>query len=177
MGHDANPDDPTGRDQLSRRAAIRRLAVGAGVVWAAPVVMSVGSSAAAASAPFTGNCGTKFVCSSGIDATCGPEDADCLCVDTTDGVLFCAANFACRTALTCTTSADCPAGWRCQAAGSGCCGFGVCLPPCGTPDPERAFDTLRPSADPPGPSADPPGLTPTNSDRTNRGWSPSRLKD
>lgn len=114
----------------SRRTVIKRMAIGAGVVWAAPAVMSVGSAASAASPfPDTGNCGVKFVC--GDTANCGPEGAGCLCTLTTEGVLFCSNNFSCADVARCLVSSDCPAGWQCQAADTGCCGQGYCLPPCG----------------------------------------------
>ena len=114
---------------VSRRAIIKRAGVGAAVVWVAPVIVTMAKPAAAASNfPGTENCQTRFVC--GDVANCGP-DGSCLCTLTTEGLLFCSNDFSCADVPTCTTSTDCPAGWQCQAAGTGCCGVGYCLPPCG----------------------------------------------
>jgi hypothetical protein len=113
--------------RLSRRTALKGAAAGAGVVFVAPVITSFETKAAAQSLQAT--CGTKYVC--GNVANCGPG-LTCLCTMTIEGYLFCSNDFTCGTTKTCTKSSDCPSGWMCQAAGSGCCGAGVCLPPCGT---------------------------------------------
>jgi len=114
--------------QQSRRTVLKKAAVGAGMVFVAPVITSFETKAAAQSLQAT--CGTKYVC--GNTANCGPAGSGCLCTLTIEGLLFCSNDFVCGTTNTCTTSSDCPPGWYCQAAGTGCCGAGVCLPPCGT---------------------------------------------
>jgi hypothetical protein len=118
-----------GRSRISRRNLIKAGAVVGGAVWVAPVIDSFESKAAAQSLPTV--CGAKYVC--GNTAFCGPTPGAeplCGCVETIEGQLFCGGNFVCGTTATCTKDADCPPGYVCQGAGTGCCGANVCVPPC-----------------------------------------------
>lgn len=110
---------------LSRRDAIKRVAGGAAVVWAAPAVLSSPAFGATGSP-----CDTPFVCGAALVPCGSTSTMQCMCVLTVEGDRFCATDFFCRNTRTCTSSAQCPPGWRCQAAGAGCCGQ-VCVPPCG----------------------------------------------
>ncbi len=61
----------------------------------------------------------------GTDQYC--NNNACLCTTSIDDVLVC-GSFACG--ASCSSNTDCPAGYYCQQAGSGCCGQ-VCIPFCG----------------------------------------------
>jgi stigma-specific protein Stig1 len=84
------------------------------------------------------SCGTSFSCGSAV-TTCGTPAPGgiCACLQAQEGFTACGENFTCGTTPGCTTSASCVAalgpGAFCQAAGTGCCGAGVCVPACGTP--------------------------------------------
>jgi hypothetical protein len=56
-------------------------------------------------------------------------DINCGCLQTVEGIGFCASNWPCEEAQTCTTTADCPAGYACTAV-SCCPDVVVCAPPC-----------------------------------------------
>jgi hypothetical protein len=59
-----------------------------------------------------------FVCQNNID---------CLCTKTTEGTGFC-ANVAGGCDPPCSSSSDCPSGWKCVV--DSCCATPICDPPC-----------------------------------------------
>lgn len=122
---------------LSRRDALRRFGIAAGVAWTAPVVMSlyspagaqtVGSPGPNTTSPTTappdleciGNlCGDLEGCSS--------ANPDCICVATTDGLGLCVPGAGeCIDFEECGPDNSCPPGTTC-ATGT-CCGVPLCLP-------------------------------------------------
>jgi hypothetical protein len=56
-------------------------------------------------------------------------DPNCGCLQTVEGIGFCASDGPCDAAQTCTTTADCPAGYACSAV-TCCPNVTVCVPPC-----------------------------------------------
>jgi hypothetical protein len=119
----------------SRRQLIKGAAVGSALVWTAPVLSSVTSPAAAASAA---DCGQGWACADGGAATvCGQSaQGNCLCYAETapgtgkTGDSFCGQDFFCNAAgPTCNPDGSCPPGYQCQ---SGCCGENICAPLCDT---------------------------------------------
>lgn len=110
---------------VSRRDALKKMAVTAAGFWAVPVISSFRSPAFAqvTSPPctFTGDC---------PQTSCGP---DCGCLHTEDGENFCHQGSPCAGRTACTSDADCvAAGLTGYACANSCCGVPLCLPPCGT---------------------------------------------
>jgi hypothetical protein len=120
-----------GSEGLSRRTLIKRAGIGAAVVWATPVLTSVGLGAASGSP----------ACGPTCDATClglpicgqrpGGGQLDlCACsMDDLSGDCFCWQNQYCSTLESCSSTKPCPSGWGCVVS---CCGDSYCFPPCGT---------------------------------------------
>jgi hypothetical protein len=57
------------------------------------------------------------------------NNPECLCTPTTEGTGFC-ANVTGPCEPPCSSSSDCPSGWKCIV--NSCCGFPICDPPCST---------------------------------------------
>jgi hypothetical protein len=113
---------------ISRRRVLTGAAVGAGALWAAPSIVSLGASAGAASAiscsnPGSDNCGGPF-------SDCSPgSDASCFCTHDIDGNVVCIAiDLCCAGCQSCASSADCPS--SCACVPDTCLG-NVCQPLCG----------------------------------------------
>jgi hypothetical protein len=135
MDHDVI-DDGTG---ISRRTALRGIAVGAGAAWAAPTVLSMASVADAGSAaPCHGViCGPLNVpiCGSGPDGD--------ICVQASDPAGECNCGFpnGGGVCTPCSSNADCAthgADWVCLSWD--CCDSTACVPPCPNPG-DQATDT------------------------------------
>jgi hypothetical protein len=112
---------------ISRRTLLKRVGAGAVIAWSAPIISSFGSKALAGlpgrcNAP----CGAITLCAVN---RFGDVDGSCGCSADTEGRCDCWANVFCTDVCVCSTSADCPAGWRC-IPGTGC-GDQVCIPACG----------------------------------------------
>jgi hypothetical protein len=132
--------------RVSRRSLLKRVAVGGGVVYAAPFMTS-----SAQAGPENGKPRCNAV--AGEDPrTCGPDpcvdqttcrgelpaDSLCTCVPRHPGTgnehgggeCFCHEFQFCDGLTACENSGDCPPGWACTTS---CCPDGAfCLPPCGT---------------------------------------------
>jgi hypothetical protein len=112
---------------ISRRRVLTGAAVGAGALWAAPSIVSLGASAGAASAiscdnPGTDNCNGPF-------GDCSPESGRCFCTHDIDGNVVCIGfNQCCAGCQSCASSADCPG--SCACVPDTCLGS-VCQPLCG----------------------------------------------
>ena len=120
MDHEVN--------NVSRRSMLKRIGAGAAIAWSAPILTSLRVPAFAQASPA---CTTGFVCGE-IPQACG--EASCGCTFTTEGAEC--LSFVCEPDRpACTSSAECETrngpGWRCQPAGTGCCG-NTCIAPCGT---------------------------------------------
>jgi len=125
--------DATGND-LSRRDALRKAGVAAGIAWTAPVVTSFFSRAAAGTPPqatttTTGpephpecigaTCTTFRPCSSG--------NPDCVCVTSSGGSGFCIpGSTLCASLTSCDAELNCPPESFCAV--DTCCGNPVCIP-------------------------------------------------
>jgi hypothetical protein len=76
-----------------------------------------------------GDCNCAFHCGDSFPspATC-QDNPNCLCYETTEHTGFCAGSGDC--AQTCTSSDQCPSGWKCVR--NTCCANSptICLPPC-----------------------------------------------
>lgn len=123
---------------VSRRDALKKMAVTAAGFWAVPVISSFRSPAFANTSPAC-DCDPLEPCS-GLD-DCGGPDAECGCVPTTvSGECFCHQAQGCDGLTACTTQADCvssttvPAGSVCAFSCCGAAGQAYCLPPCGVTD-------------------------------------------
>jgi hypothetical protein len=116
--------------EISRRKMLKRIGAGAAIAWTAPVLTSLRTPAFGQRYAVCAEC--PGCGQAGFPAPCGAEPS-CFCVGTAEGGCFCSNDFGCGATGPCTTSADCPTGWACQSGpGAGCCGSGVCVPPCGT---------------------------------------------
>jgi len=126
------PNEGVEATGLSRRTLLKRIGVGAGIVWSAPVLTSVFSRAAAQSAPPCSFNAAEGACNG--QTVCGTQG--CLCNVNADGVsTYCTVPTNCSNA-DCTTNADCPAGQVCQAT---CCETTKCFVVCtGDPPPAPA---------------------------------------
>jgi hypothetical protein len=121
---------------LSRRDALRRFGIAAGVAWTAPVVMSLYSPAGAQTVGSPGPNTTTTIappdleCIGGVCGAlegCTSTNPDCVCVATADGLGLCTpGSGACVDFLECGADMSCPPGTTC--ATDTCCGIPVCLP-------------------------------------------------
>src|SRR5215203_3982968 len=66
------------------------------------------------------------ICARGV---CGPVEAFCSCVPTTEGQTACVVPFC---GEPCNSSVDCPGGSICVSVGGLCCETNVCVTPCAT---------------------------------------------
>jgi hypothetical protein len=111
---------------------LRRIGIASAIAWSAPVVTSLRTPAFGQAIS-----GAGCACGASCGETAGCSPSDCFCLTSVEGREFCSQNFTCDPeAPTCSSSADCPAGWVCQPAidegpCTGSCGR-VCVPPCGT---------------------------------------------
>lgn len=129
---------------VSRRTAIKSVAAGGALVWAAPAITSVGSAFGQQTSPNPVCPGERWSC--GEEPTfCGPDGfPTCFCDRTTEGATFCwDTGVFCDALTVCTTSADCPAGSACFP--STCCLTAVCIPACGTVESVSTTGGTRPS--------------------------------
>jgi hypothetical protein len=84
-----------------------------------------------------GECHCAFQCGESEFISC-EDDPNCLCVETVGGRGFCAFDAQCAQLFACTSSSECPPGWRCVVGG--CCidasgnFVPVCVPPCEAED-------------------------------------------
>jgi hypothetical protein len=114
---------------ISRRRMLKRIGVATAIAWSTPVVSSMRTPAfAQAISPGAcpeWTCGQTLIECGGTPCGIGP----CVCDFDVEGNPFCWDNFFCSApeAVICTTSADCPANWRCTTS---CCGQ-TCAPTCG----------------------------------------------
>jgi hypothetical protein len=129
---DGSTDGSDEQPGLSRRAALKRLGVAAGVAWSTPVVMSFFTPASAAvGTPSPTTTSTTVVpveCIGGICGElieCSSENPDCVCVSTVDGGLCIPGATECFGLPLCPDGV-CPAGSTC--ASDTCCGDPVCIP-------------------------------------------------
>jgi hypothetical protein len=136
-----------GTEGLSRRRLLKRVAVGGGIVYAAPFMTS-----AALAGADDGNPRCNAVVGPDGPIKCGPDScfdqeqcsgeipdgSVCSCVprepgngnEEGGGQCFCHEVQFCAGLTPCENTGDCPPGWACT---SSCCGGGwFCLPPCGT---------------------------------------------
>jgi hypothetical protein len=104
---------------ISRRSALKRIGTGAAIVWTAPVLMSINSSASAASVV------------SGLGCTpgefCGKGDP-CRCYEIVEGGTICSPGRRCTCGSNCTTSADCPGNNKVCVINNQCSGQRFCVP-------------------------------------------------
>jgi hypothetical protein len=119
----------------SRRDALRRLGLMAGVAWSAPVVLSVASPAAAAGTPAPGtttSTSTTLPPAECVGGTCQEfpqcsSNADCVCAITADGGTLCLpGSVGCNSLDVCGPNLDCPPGFTCVI--ESCCAGPVCVP-------------------------------------------------
>ena len=127
---------------ISRRKLLRNLGLAGGAVWAAPVLTSLGTPAAASTRgkhnkscvkvvlgdPSNGACG---VCNVGSCDCEGRTDCSCFCVVNIKGCCFCTESTSCSSLVACPGGqSQCPSGFSCVP--QTCCGTGqVCVPGCG----------------------------------------------
>jgi len=134
-----------GRDGgFSRRDALRRLGIAAGVAWTAPVVLSLYSPAGAQTVGTPGpnttttneppdlecvgtTCGAFEICSTGDPNLPDDPSDDCVCVSTADGLGLCTpGSLSCVGLAECGPDNSCPPGTTCAL--DTCCGTPVCIP-------------------------------------------------
>lgn len=134
-------------DGISRRTALKRIGVGAAVVWTAPMVLSIESPAFAGSQVCT-NCDTTCP---RAGTQCGPGHF-CLQRIGTSGCVCVFANFCSEGVdVNCTSDANCPSGYVCAST---CCGSGgqptgLCVQPSAqTSPPSSAFRSTSPATAP-----------------------------
>lgn len=121
---------------ISRRSALKRIGVAAGIAWTAPIVTSIRTPAFAGSAPTSACSGKGFSCGDPSICGTGSNFLVCFCVRNAAGAPVCANDMYCEDVVACSADVDCPSGWICTA--DSCCGS-VCLPPCGeAPSARRA---------------------------------------
>jgi hypothetical protein len=128
-----DPDDDS-RPDVSRRDALKKLGVAAGVAWSAPVVMSFTNAAGAATgSPVTTTTTTMPPpdpeCMGATCETfreCSSLNPDCICITTPDGGLCVPGSTSCEVGPPCEPGNVCPDGFFCAI--DTCCGFPVCTP-------------------------------------------------
>jgi len=130
--HELDPEDqPGGARLISRRGLLAKAAVGGAVVWSAPILTTLATSASASSGTPSGcqcpsdPCNTVF---------CGSTGA-CVCGKAVEGDCFCYEPDICDNVIACSSTADCSQlgpGFRCVAS-CGCAAVGkanVCVSAC-----------------------------------------------
>jgi hypothetical protein len=132
------PADDERTPDVTRRDALKKLGVAAGIAWSAPVVMTFynAAGAAAGSPSPTTSAETTTVppppeCIGGQTCPnlvpCSTEAAECVCVtDAAGGGRCVPARPACQDVITCGPDNSCPPGSFC-ALGT-CCNKPVCIP-------------------------------------------------
>lgn len=140
LGGTMSDETPEAPASTTRRDLIKKAGVGAAVVWTAPMVMSLGSVAAAAS---PGGVACSDCRNAGVPCDvahfCGPQGSEfsCFCFVKADGSGNCctdAFNF-CSDRTVCGPGNTCPPGYTCIAT---CCAENVCVAPCGSDLPPLA---------------------------------------
>ena len=132
---DDGPDDGLG-PEVSRRDALKKLGVAAGVAWSAPVVLSFFSPAGAAGTPppTTTTSSTTIPvdpeCRGATCVTflpCSSTNPDCVCatLSTDEGLCF-PGSTPCVSLDACGPDFVCPPGFVCAL--DSCCGPAVCIP-------------------------------------------------
>lgn len=131
-------DDDAGR-RASRREVLKKLGIGAGVAWTAPVATGFLTQAAAAGTPAPTTTDTTLPppicdCSGNPCGTTPLNYCDaisgCLCATTNSGACQCFIPICVAPgAGPCTMDDDCPSGYACVRE---CCGPPTCAPVCGT---------------------------------------------
>jgi hypothetical protein len=125
---------------VSRRDALKKIGIGAGIAWSAPVVLSFYNAAGAATGTpdnSTTTTGETTVppnhpeCVGATCATftpCSSSNPDCICVSTPDpAIAFCVpGSTPCNIGPVCAPDGSCPPGMFCAL--DTCCGFNVCTP-------------------------------------------------
>jgi hypothetical protein len=126
-------------DGISRRRMLKRIGAGAAIAWSAPVLTSLRTPAFAQVSPGAcpaWNCGDPITECGGTPCGLGP----CVCDVDTEGKPFCWDNIFCSDGATpCSSSSECPSGWRCS---TNCCGQ-TCLPECGTCGPGGSLPSRK----------------------------------
>jgi hypothetical protein len=111
-------DDRAG---LSRREMLTRMGVGAGVVWAMPMLTSVPAHAAGSPQGCVGE-----TCDSGFPTPCS-SNIDCVCASKAGGGGICLpGTVECSSLTTCGPNNTCPTDETCVV--NSCCGDPVCVP-------------------------------------------------
>jgi hypothetical protein len=120
-------EEETTVQKVSRRRMLKRIGTGAAVAWLTPIVTSLGSRAeAACSSCVEPNC--SWTCGGNL-VQCGLGGIDgCFCSHDTEGGCFCWQDSFCSEVTPCSSTPDCPPGYRCVPT---CCGPGNCFPVCG----------------------------------------------
>jgi hypothetical protein len=123
-------DEETNDRRMSRRRVVAGIAGGTVTAWAAPTVLSLGSTAYANGSPPAAACKT---CPTVAVDLCD-EANDCYTVLTTAGACACTQIGECEELVACDAGA-CPDGFVCAVT---CCGEPLCVPLCAQEAP-RAF--------------------------------------
>lgn len=134
MGDEMNEHEE-GAD--TRRDALKKLGLGAGVAWTAPVAMSFFSQAGAAtpgSPPPSSTTTTSLppvipgceaaTCNTFV--TCSSSNTDCICLSTPQGGFCMPGSTTCSSLSNCGANLECPPGFVCAV--DTCCGDPVCVP-------------------------------------------------
>jgi hypothetical protein len=134
QGTGEQPDEEARR--AGRRDALKKIGMGAGVAWSAPVAMSFFERASAASgspAP-TSTTSTSLpppvedclgaTCETFVP--CTSLNPDCICVTTPDGPFCVPGSTPCTAGPQCGAGNTCPPGYLCAV--DTCCGVPVCAP-------------------------------------------------
>ncbi len=136
------PGDEEPAPDVSRRDALKKIGIGAGIAWSAPVVLSFYNAAGAATGtpdnsttttaetippPLSvcagATCASDTPCSSTADPALG-----CVCVATSDpDASYCVPGVTlCNVGPVCAPDLTCPPGYFCAI--DTCCNFNVCAP-------------------------------------------------
>lgn len=135
-------ETPRGINEVSRRKLLKQAGVGAAVVWAAPVVTTLGGHAFAQSYGQCPDCAPATLPEACFEQpACGSEESGnpCGCVTRPSSGCFCHSCIICDhpNVTACSSDADCPPGWAC---GLSCCSADEndtrCHPMCGTSNPD-----------------------------------------
>ncbi|MCB0978845.1 MAG: hypothetical protein KDB02_15430 [Acidimicrobiales bacterium] len=120
----------TGGESVDRRDALKKLGVGVGVAWTAPVVTSFFSQAAAAGTPPPTTLPPEIKeCRGGTCDNfkeCSSSNPDCICIDTPVGGYCVPGSTPCAGLELCGPGDTCPPGYVC--ARNTCCGNSLCAP-------------------------------------------------